>query len=190
MKLKPGRLAWVTLDNIPELGQMRRWPLNCALVSLLITTTWSVPAEAHDIYTTLTDTNGESCCHDRDCRPAHYRKTAAGVEMLVGAEWIVVPDETIQYRNLAGDRGETAGGHWCGRARGELGPALTFCAILPATSSSLGVERVGRRLPTRLSTETQSSARQSDDARQHARPRKKNSPRSSKEGRGRGPFGT
>jgi hypothetical protein len=37
--------------------------------------------------------------------------TAAGVEMLVDGRWIVVPDDTIQYRALDGDNGETAGGH-------------------------------------------------------------------------------
>ena len=45
----------------------------------------------------------ESYCHERDRRPAHYRKAVAGVEVLVGGEWIVVPEDTIQYRTLEGD---------------------------------------------------------------------------------------
>ena len=98
-------------EFIAALGGAAAWPLNCAVVSLAITASWPASIEAHDIYTTLTDTAGESCCHKRDCRPAHYRRTAAGVEMLVGEEWIAVPDETIQYRALEGDTGETAGGH-------------------------------------------------------------------------------
>jgi hypothetical protein len=59
-------------------------------------------------------------------RPANYRKTGADLEMLVSGEWIVVPMDTIQYRTLEGDNGETAGGHWCGRERGQLGSTLTF----------------------------------------------------------------
>ena len=93
---------------IAALGGATVWALNCALVSLAITASWPAPIEAHDIYTTLTDRAGESCCHERYCRPAPYRRTAAGVEMLVGEEWIVVPDETIQYRTLEGDTGENS----------------------------------------------------------------------------------
>ena len=72
-------------------------------------------AEAHDIYSGLKDHRGQfDCCHETDCRPAHYRVTAAGVEMLLGDEWVRVPNEVIQYRTLHGDTGETHGGHWCG----------------------------------------------------------------------------
>src|SRR5262249_62187291 len=63
----------------------------------------------------LQRTNGsQSCCDDRDCRPAHYRVTSAGVEMLLDDEWVGVPNDVIQYRSLDGDTGETRGGHWCG----------------------------------------------------------------------------
>jgi len=45
---------------------------------------WGIPAEGHDIYSGLMDRLGESsCCDDRDCRPAHYRITSAGVERNV-----------------------------------------------------------------------------------------------------------
>src|SRR5262249_10275825 len=65
-------------------------------------------AEGHDIYSGLMDRLGESsCCDDRDCRPAHYRITSAGVEMLLDDEWVRVPNDVIQYRNLDGDTGET-----------------------------------------------------------------------------------
>jgi len=71
--------------------------------------------EGHDIYSGLMDNLGQSsCCNERDCRPAHYRITTAGVEMLLDDEWIGVPNEVIQYRSLDGDTGETHGGHWCG----------------------------------------------------------------------------
>jgi hypothetical protein len=144
-----------------SVGRMNRrafdaaWWLNYALVSLVIIASWPAPVEAHDIYTTLTDNAGESCCHERDCRPAHYRRTAAGVEMLVDEEWIVVPDETIQHRALEGDTGETAGGHWCGTTR--LRTIMTFCAVLPPSSaSSIKPESnmkqkppLSQRLPTR-----------------------------------------
>ena len=53
---------------------------------------------------------------------------------LVSLEWIVVPDETIQYRALEGDTGETAGGHWCSSTR--LRTIMTFCAVLPPSSAS------------------------------------------------------
>lgn len=46
-------------------------------------------AEGHDIYSGLMDRLGESsCCDERDCRPAHYRVTSAGVEMLLDDEWV------------------------------------------------------------------------------------------------------
>jgi hypothetical protein len=72
-------------------------------------------AEGHDIYSGLMDRLGQSsCCDERDCRPAHYRVTSAGVEMLLDDEWVGVPNDVIQYRSLDGDTGETHGGHWCG----------------------------------------------------------------------------
>jgi hypothetical protein len=114
-------------------GAAQGWPLAYTLILLAITANWSAPIEAHDIYTTLRDRVGGSCCSEHDCRPAHYRITAAGVKMLVGGEWIVVPNETIQYRTLEGDTGETAGGHWCGTT--NFG-TLTHCAILPPSSAS------------------------------------------------------
>jgi hypothetical protein len=81
--------------------------MRLALGGVLLATSW--PTQAHDIYTNLKDEGGESCCNDRDCRPAHYRITPAGVQMLVEGMWIVVPSHSIQYRTLAGDTGETAG---------------------------------------------------------------------------------
>src|SRR5262245_26614989 len=97
---------------------------------LLATTGW--PTQAHDIYTALKDRFGESCCNDHDCRPARYRIIEGGVEMLVGDRWIVVPGDTIQYRTLEGDTGETVGGHWCGKSE----YAVTYCAVLPPSSAS------------------------------------------------------
>jgi hypothetical protein len=120
-------------EFITLLGGAAARPLTYALTSLGITLSWSAPIEAHDIYMALKDRAGASCCTDRDCRPAHYRVTQAGVQMLVNGEWIVVPPETIQYRSLEGDRGETAGGHWCGII--NFG-TLTYCAILPPSSAS------------------------------------------------------
>src|SRR5262249_14858424 len=104
-------------------------------------------AEGHDIYSGLMDRLGESsCCDNRDCRPAHYRITSGGVEMLLDDEWVRVPNKVIQYRSPDGDTGETRGGHWCGDTYWtpvpgfeypEPHPALhlsrfnTRCAILP-----------------------------------------------------------
>ncbi len=109
-------------------------------------------AEGHNIYSGLKDHLGAaSCCDERDCRPAHYRITPAGVEMLLDDEWVRVPDSVVQYRRLDGDTGETGGGHWCGVTNWKqqdqvrafeypphphhpglhLSRFLTRCAILP-----------------------------------------------------------
>jgi len=97
---------------------------------LLATSSW--PSPAHDIYMSLKDETGASCCNDRDCRPARYRITAGGVEMLVDGKWIAVWENHIQYRTLEGDTGETGGGHWCGKI--EYG--VTYCAVLPPSLAS------------------------------------------------------
>ena len=95
-----------------------------------------VHTRAHDIYHGLTNTLGESCCHGSDCRPAKYRLMAHGLEMFVNGDWIKVPADKIQYRTLAGDNGESAGGHWCGytelrNVEDETGIHRAFCAVLP-----------------------------------------------------------
>jgi hypothetical protein len=102
----------------------------CSLLTLASVTGWSAPTDAHDIYMALKNRFGQSCCNEGDCRPAHYRTTANGVQMLVDGEWLAVPDEAIQYRALEGDTGETRGGHWCGLM--TFGNH-TYCAILPPT---------------------------------------------------------
>lgn len=104
-------------------------------------------AHAHDLYSDLRTRDGtQSCCNDRDCRPAKFRITATGVQMLVGGQWIPVPERTIQYRSLPSDR--TEGGHWCGHGL-SIGHPVTVCAILlpnsvkapgepPARAAALG----------------------------------------------------
>ena len=86
------------------------------IVTMIVMLIFAVTrTEGHDIYSDLKDNLGElSCCNEMDCRPAHYRVTAAGVDMLIDDEWVRVPNEIIQYRRLDGDTGETNGGHWCG----------------------------------------------------------------------------
>src|SRR5262252_8971120 len=74
----------VLLDvkDIPQVGPLQRGRIN-------------------DIYSGLMDHFGESsCCNETDCRPAHYRVTAAGVDMLLDDEWVRVPNNVIQYRRL------------------------------------------------------------------------------------------
>jgi hypothetical protein len=115
---------------IAALGGAMASPMLVAFMLL-----WPSNGFTHDIYGTLTNRQGISCCGGHDCRPAHYRITANGVEMLVEGRWIVVPDETVNYRTLSGDTGETGGGHWCG-VTGGLG-SLTFCAIPPPSSALL-----------------------------------------------------
>ena len=76
------------------------------VISALITILFlSEAARAHDIYTHLKSRSGKSCCDNSDCRPAPYRITSSGVEMLVGETWVWVPRGIIEYRMLEGDTG-------------------------------------------------------------------------------------
>ena len=84
--------------------------LKLTIFALVLLVDLQLPAEAHDIYSPLKDRGGTSCCDDGDCRPAPYRVTPTGVQMLVEGEWIAVPNGAIQYRALLGDTGETDGG--------------------------------------------------------------------------------
>jgi hypothetical protein len=97
------------------------------MTMIAILTLGAACAEGHDIYSGLKDHLGESsCCDDRDCRPAHYRVTSAGVEMLLDDEWVRVPNKLIQYRSLDGDNGETRGGHWCGVTNWHQAPGFEY----------------------------------------------------------------
>jgi hypothetical protein len=95
-----------------------------------------LPAQAHDIYTGLINHDGNSCCDEKDCRPALYRVSAEGVQMIVDGGWLHVADDKIQYRALRGDTGETGGGHWCGYLDADLQTWVTRCAFLPPQSAS------------------------------------------------------
>jgi hypothetical protein len=109
------------------------------LVAILLVS-FEPSTEAHDIYSHLKDRLGNSCCDDQDCHPAPYRVTTTGVQMHVEGKWITIPNDTIQYRALPGDAGETAGGHWCGVVRnryGGRGEYVTLCAILPPNSTAV-----------------------------------------------------
>jgi hypothetical protein len=101
------------------------------IAMLVLTTTYT---QGHDIYSGLKDPLGQySCCDERDCLPAHYRVTAAGVEMLLDDEWVHMPNEVIQYRILHGDTGETHGAHWCGiMYRSSETPHPDYPAISPS----------------------------------------------------------
>ena len=69
--------------------------------------------------------------------------------MFVDQRWIDVPDHTIQYRALRGDRGETGGGHWCGfsmtpSSEDDLESVYTTrCAILPPQAAEADLEQFG-----------------------------------------------
>jgi hypothetical protein len=120
-----------------------------ALLSAILAVSLPLPALAHDIYSHLRSPRGESCCDDRDCRPAPYRFIAGHWQMFVDRHWIDVPDYTIQYRALLDDRGETGGGHWCGFAMTPSSEVdrepvyTTRCAILPPQSAEADLERLG-----------------------------------------------
>ena len=126
-------LRFTRRDFFAALDSAAAFPMIVGLM-LLASSFGPSHAEAHDIYTTLKDSHGASCCNGGDCRPAQYRTTTAGIEMRVGGHWIFIPDSKVQYRTLEGDTGETAGGHWCG----VLDFGVTYCAILPPTLLLLG----------------------------------------------------
>jgi hypothetical protein len=109
-----------------------------AFVSAVLMAGVPLPAQAHDIYSDIVDGAGQSCCDNKDCRPAHYRMKGGGVQMFVYGQWLVIPSDKIQYRTIPNDPGETAGGHWCGQ--GYRGRSYVFyttrCAILPPQSAS------------------------------------------------------
>jgi hypothetical protein len=79
--------------------------LRSALASLVLANGLA-QTQAHNIYTGLYGKYGTACCDNSDCRPARYRKTPAGVQMLVDREWISVRLDAIQYRLLMGDTGD------------------------------------------------------------------------------------
>jgi hypothetical protein len=105
-------------------------------IPLAVLAVSSATASAHDIYVGTADSAGVSCCDKSDCRPARYRFTSKGLQMRVSGAWLDVPRSVVQYRALAGDTGETSGGHWCG---GNLlmgdSTIITRCAFLPPNLS-------------------------------------------------------
>ena len=111
-------------------------------MAIVLAASLPLPLQAHGIYSHLKGSGGGSCCNDRDCRPADYRFTAAGVQMFVDGRWIDVPSGAIQYVALPGDTGATRGGHWCGGSAYERNFSnpddlyVTKCAILPPQSAS------------------------------------------------------
>lgn len=106
-----------------------RFPLVFGLLAA-----WTGPVQAHDIYMGVLSKVGLPCCNNTDCRPTPYRLTLGGVQMSVGGRWLDIPDDKVQYRALAGDSGETGGGHWCGSSGAD--GYFTRCAILPPQSAS------------------------------------------------------
>jgi hypothetical protein len=114
--------------------------LKLDLLAAIALLSFEPPTQAHDIYLHLKDRLGNSCCDDKDCRPALYRVTPTGAQMLVNGDWIAVPEYTIQYRVLPEDTGETAGGHWCGYIRHGYGDKIdysTLCAVLPPNPTAI-----------------------------------------------------
>jgi len=108
--------------------------------------------KVHDIYLSLVDRWGRRCCDESDCRPAFYRLVGGRVKMFVDGQWIDIPYHTIQYRALAGDTGQTGGGHWCGFADRPSGGDqdrvyTTRCAILPPNTGATSDEAEQVPLP-------------------------------------------
>src|SRR5688500_4930077 len=93
------------------------------LIGALVISACSTICNAHDIYTDLRKSNGQSCCDGTDCRPALFR-------------WISIPQSAIMHRFLDGDTGETNGGHWCGSHAQYEDALFTHCVILPPDAAS------------------------------------------------------
>jgi hypothetical protein len=115
-------------------------PLKLCIFVIVMLAGFELPSKAHDIYSHLRDSWGNSCCDNKDCRPARYQVTPTGVQMFVDGDWVEVPNYTIQYRALIGDTGATGGGHWCGRAYQNVDNSVfhvTQCAVLPPNATVL-----------------------------------------------------
>jgi hypothetical protein len=52
--------------------------LKLDLLAAIALLSFEPPTQAHDIYLHLKDRLGNSCCDDKDCRPALYRVTPTG----------------------------------------------------------------------------------------------------------------
>src|SRR5215208_1158112 len=102
--------------TVPQLRSVLRALVATACASAGLCISQPVPVFAHDIYSQLTSKSGRRCCDGSDCRPAQYRVKTSGIEMLVQRRWVHIPSGSVQYRAIAGDTGETSGGHWCGEA--------------------------------------------------------------------------
>ena len=105
--LGAGAAAWPFTARAQSRERVRRigvtvaaLRLSSALFSLGMAVTFPAVVKAHDIYTTLKDGSGRSCCNNHDCRPAHYRLSSTGVQMLVSGEWIVVPNAAMTARKI------------------------------------------------------------------------------------------
>ena len=96
----------------------------------------STVCNAHDIYTNLQKSNGQSCCNGTDCQPALYRRGRTGVEMFVQQRWITIPQSAIMYRFLDGDTNQTNGGHWCGSHAQYEDALFTHCVVLPPDAAA------------------------------------------------------
>ena len=114
--------------------------LKLGLFAVLLFVGYEPPTEAHDIYSHLKDSGERVAAMTGIVALRPYRVTPTGVQMFVEGEWIAVPDDTIQYRALPGDTGETDGGHWCGRIQNGRATAMdyaTYCAVLPPNPTAV-----------------------------------------------------
>src|SRR5262249_1590745 len=100
-----------------------------AVLSLGVAVSWPKTITAHDIYTALKDSSGRSYCSDHDCRPAHYRLSAAGVLMLVDGKYPTRGCSMARSTAIRAKRPEGTGASRTGAV------TVTFCAILPPSSA-------------------------------------------------------
>jgi hypothetical protein len=106
-----------------------------ALVGVGLIAMSAMPVAAHDIYSTIKNNQGVSCCDGTDCRPVHYRIKWGGVQMLIEGVWFPISQEMVEYRDLDDDTSTTNGGHWCGKIISSTilhyDYLKTYCAFIP-----------------------------------------------------------
>ena len=82
MRTPPAGIS-LAVRRVERTGRLsKRFIAAAAYVALAMLMSVSA-GRTHDIYSHLKDNRGVPCCNNTDCRPARFRITTRGVEMLV-----------------------------------------------------------------------------------------------------------
>ena len=61
--------------------------------------------------------------------PRHIELPDREPSKCIDQKWLAIPPDSIEYRALNGDTGETNGGHWCGAEAGDWGCDLHLLRV-------------------------------------------------------------